>query len=99
MRLPEAYNTNVGEGGKKLSGGQRQCISIARAILKDAPILLLDEATSALDSNSEQLVQKGLEDVIKNKTALVIAHRLSTIEKANEVYVIENGKITAAQKA
>jgi ATP-binding cassette, subfamily B, bacterial len=99
MRLPEAYNTNVGEGGKKLSGGQRQCISIARAILKDAPILLLDEATSALDSNSEQLVQKGLEDVIKNKTALVIAHRLSTIEKANEVYVLENGKITAAQKA
>lgn len=99
MRLPEAYNTNVGEGGKKLSGGQRQCISIARAILKDAPILLLDEATSALDSNSEQLVQKGLEDVIKNKTALVIAHRLSTIERANEVFVLENGKITAAQKA
>ncbi|WOO34794.1 ABC transporter ATP-binding protein [Anaerocolumna sp. AGMB13020] len=99
MKMPDAYDTMVGESGKKLSGGQRQCISIARAILKDAPILLLDEATSALDSNSEELVQKGLADVFKNKTALVVAHRLSTIERANEVYVLKKGKLAAAQKA
>lgn len=76
---------------------QESCTAIPGMKLRN--ILLLDEATSLLDSNSERLVQKELEDVIKNKTALVIAHRLSTIERANEVYVLENGKITAAQKA
>lgn len=94
MKMPYGYNTNVGERGAKLSGGQKQCISIARAFVKNAPILLLDEATSSLDSESEQLVKKGLEALVQGKTALIVAHRLSTIKNANAIYVIENGRVS-----
>ena len=83
----------VGEHGIQLSGGQRQKIAIARAILKNAPILLLDEATSSLDSDSEKDIQKSIKKLMKNKTTLVIAHRLSTILDANLIYVIDNGKV------
>ncbi len=87
------YKSIVGEHGIQLSGGQRQKIAIARAILKDAPILLLDEATSSLDSNSEKDIQKSLKELMKNKTTLVIAHRLSTILDADLIYVIDDGKV------
>jgi subfamily B ATP-binding cassette protein MsbA len=92
-KLPQGYDTRVGENGVLLSGGQRQRIAIARAILKDAPILILDEATSALDSESEQYIQAALEHVMKNRTTLVIAHRLSTIKNANKIIVMQHGKI------
>jgi subfamily B ATP-binding cassette protein MsbA len=92
-KLPEGLNTIIGESGMKLSGGERQRLSIARAILKDAPILVLDEATSALDTESEQEVQKALENLMKNRTTLVIAHRLSTIRNADRIIVIKNGEI------
>ena len=93
MEFPDTYKTVVGEHGARLSGGQRQRIAIARAFLKDAPILLLDEATSALDSESEQIVQQALEGLMKDRTTLVIAHRFSTIVNADEIYVIDNGKL------
>ena len=83
----------VGERGIKLSGGQRQRVAIARAILKDVPILVLDEATSALDSESEALIQKSLETLMKNRTSIVIAHRLSTIAKLDRIIVLKDGKI------
>ena len=91
--LADGFDTLVGERGVKLSGGQRQRIAIARAILKDAPILVLDEATSALDSESEALIQKSLETLMKNRTAIVIAHRLSTIAKLDRIIVMDNGRI------
>lgn len=94
MALDKGYDTLVGERGIKLSGGQRQRIAIARALLKDAPLLMLDEATSALDSESEQLIQAALHDLLKQRTALVIAHRLSTIQDMDRIIVFDNGTIT-----
>jgi subfamily B ATP-binding cassette protein MsbA len=93
QQLPEGLDTSIGEDGAKLSGGQRQRIAIARALLKDAPILILDEATSALDTESERQVQAALATLMKNRTTLVIAHRLSTIEHADQILVLDRGRI------
>jgi subfamily B ATP-binding cassette protein MsbA len=92
-RLPDGYDTVVGEMGVRLSGGERQRLAIARALLKDAPILILDEATSALDSEGERLVQEALERLMRNRTTLVIAHRLSTIRRADKIAVMVRGRI------
>jgi len=92
-KLPEGYDTLVGERGIKLSGGQRQRVAIARALLKKAPILVLDEATSSLDSESEKYIQDGLWELMKDKTAIVIAHRLSTIKHLDRILVLDNGDI------
>ncbi len=91
--LPEGIHTRVGPGGNLLSGGQRQRIAIARAILKDAPVLVLDEATSALDTASERLIQQALSRLMQNRTTLVIAHRLSTVEYADQIAVLDQGRI------
>jgi len=93
MSLPDGYNTFIGDRGLKLSGGERQRISIARAVLKNPPILILDEATSSLDMESEVLVQKAIENLMKERTVFVIAHRLSTIQRADKIIVIEDGRI------
>ena len=92
-RLPEGFDTQVGENGVLLSGGQRQRLAIARALLKNAPVLILDEATSALDTESERHIQAALDHVMKGRTTLVIAHRLSTIEKADQILVMDQGRI------
>lgn len=94
QKLPNGYETEVGERGIKLSGGQRQRIAIARAILKNPKLLLLDEATSNLDSDSESLVQEALKNVMKGRTTLIIAHRLSTVTDADTIFVVEDGRIT-----
>jgi subfamily B ATP-binding cassette protein MsbA len=92
-RLPQGYDSPVGEGGARLSGGQRQRVAIARAIYKDAPILILDEATSQLDAESEALVARALANLMKGRTTLVIAHRLSTVRRANRIVVLDGGRI------
>ena len=92
-RLPQGYDTVVGDNGVMLSGGQRQRLAIARAIFKDAPLLVLDEATSALDTESERYIQRALEEVCRGRTTFVIAHRLSTIERADRILVMEQGEI------
>jgi ATP-binding cassette, subfamily B, bacterial MsbA len=94
-RMPQGYETVIGEKGFRMSGGERQRMAIARAILKDAPVLILDEATSALDAESESLVQEALTNLMQGRTAIVIAHRLSTIRRANRIAVLEEGRITA----
>jgi subfamily B ATP-binding cassette protein MsbA len=95
LRMPQGYDTVIGEKGFRLSGGERQRMAIARAILKDSPILILDEATSALDAESESLVQAALANLMQGRTVLVIAHRLSTIRRASRIAVLEDGRITA----
>jgi subfamily B ATP-binding cassette protein MsbA len=92
-RLPDGYETVIGERGLILSGGQRQRLAIARAILKDAPILILDEATSALDTESELLVQRALNNLMAGRTTIVIAHRLSTVRRADRIIVMDDGQV------
>ncbi len=91
--LPQGYDTIIGERGIFLSGGQRQRLAIARAVLMDASLLILDEATSALDAESEQLVQRAMLNLIRNRTTIVIAHRLSTVRRADLIVVMERGRI------
>lgn len=91
--LPEGYSTKVGERGVQLSGGQKQRVAIARAVLKNPEILLLDEATSALDVESERVVQQALDRLMVNRTTVLVAHRLSTIKNADQISVIQDGKI------
>ena len=93
MRLPKGYDTLVGEGGCTLSGGEKQRISIARAMLKDAQIILLDEATASLDPENEVEVQKAIDALIKGHTVIAIAHRLKTIKGADQIIVLDNGRI------
>ena len=97
-QLPDGYKTIVGERGQRLSGGQRQRIALARAVLKDAPILILDEATASVDNETEVLIQKSLSKITKERTTIVIAHRLSTIKKADNIIVIDKGKIIESGK-
>jgi ABC-type multidrug transport system fused ATPase/permease subunit len=93
MDLPGGYDTIIGERGTFLSGGQRQRLAIARAILMNAPVLILDEATSALDAESEQLVQRAIANLVRDRTTIVIAHRLSTVRRADNIVVMEAGRI------
>ena len=92
-RLPDAYEARVGERGVKLSGGEKQRVSIARALLKNAPLLILDEATASVDTATERLIQEALERLMAGRTTFVIAHRLSTIRKADQILVLRHGEI------
>jgi ATP-binding cassette subfamily B protein len=94
MEMPDGLDTVVGEGGATLSGGEKQRISIARAILKDAPIVLLDEATASIDPDNERYIQQAISDLVAEKTLIVIAHKLTTIKNADQILVIDDGKIT-----
>lgn len=96
--LPEGLETELGERGMTLSGGQRQCVAIARAMLRNTPIVILDEAISALDNESEAIVQKAMENLMQNRTVFIIAHRLSTIKNANRIAVINEGELVELGK-
>ena len=91
--LPQGYESMVGERGLKLSGGEKQRVAIARTLLKDPPILILDEATSALDSRTEEAIQATLDAVVRNRTTIVIAHRLSTVVGADQIVVLDEGRV------
>lgn len=93
VKMPQGYDTIIGERGARLSGGERQRLAIARALLRDAPLLVLDEATSSLDSESESLVQQALANLMQNRTTFVIAHRLSTVRNAGRIIVLDRGRI------
>lgn len=93
MALPDGYDTVVGEGGETLSGGEKQRISIARCILKDAPIVILDEATASVDADNESYIQQAISELCRGKTLLVIAHRLNTIRNADQIFVVADGQI------
>jgi len=93
MALPDGYDTVIGEGGASLSGGERQRISIARAIMKNAPIIILDEATANVDPENENLLMRAVESLTREKTVIMIAHRLKTVENADQIFVIDHGKI------
>ena len=93
MALPDGYDTMVGEGGSTLSGGVKQRISIARALLKDAPVILLDEATSSLDPENEVLIQQAISELVRDKTVIVIAHRLQSVSNADQIVVLKDGSI------
>lgn len=93
MKMPDGYDTVIGEGGGTLSGGEKQRISIARAILKDAPIVILDEATASIDPENEHLIQSAIAELTKGKTIITIAHRLATIRRADMILVVDDGRI------
>ncbi|HAU51461.1 MAG TPA: ABC transporter ATP-binding protein, partial [Clostridiales bacterium] len=93
MALPDGFDTVIGEGGASLSGGEKQRISIARCILKDAPIVILDEATASVDADNERAIQEAISELCRNKTLLVIAHRLKTIKDADQILVVSDGNI------
>ncbi len=93
MALPEGYNTLIGEGGASISGGEKQRISIARAMIKDSPVIILDEATANVDPENEWQLQQAIAELTKSKTVIMIAHRLKTVRNANRILVVEGGKI------
>ena len=93
MSLPKGYETVIGEGGASLSGGEKQRISIARAMMKDAPVIFLDEATANVDPENENELMRAIQELTKNKTVIIIAHRLKTVKYADQILVVENGKI------